>query len=73
MPSPGQVHFLYLAAATVSDERQVLRVRDRYVIGLPSPSPDIDGREEEDKNVLALQAPSHVKLNCILAASQSCI
>ena len=31
----GQVHFLYLD----SDGRQVLkRVRDRYVIGLPSPT-----------------------------------
>ena len=70
MPSPGQVHFLYLAAAA-SEERQVLRVRDRNVIGLPSPSPDTDGGEEGDRNVLALQAPSHVKLNCILALSQS--
>ena len=70
MSSPGQVHFLYLAPA-VSEERQVLRVRDRNVIGLPSSSPDTDGGEEGGRNVLALQAPSHVKLNSILALSQS--
>ena len=30
---------------------------DRCVIGLPSPSPDTGGREEEEKNVLGLEAP----------------
>ena len=66
---PGSLSYLAAAAA---DERQVLKVRDRYVIGLPSPSPDTGGREEEDKNVLALQASSQVELNCILDLSQSC-
>ena len=59
MPLPGQTHFLYLAAGVSDEARQVLRVRDRYVIGLPSPGPHTDGGEE---NVLALMSFKHIHM-----------